>query len=139
MKKLLVTGSSGLIGSEVVAGFSAIGWEVNGVDNNMRAKLSPAPSEQPHSCGRCSIKHHRSDWILPAQTADSDRYRFRNRQTIPHFFACYGIEASNRGSTAQKPGRKIPILRQIRLAHDWLERVDLRRVIRPTEDGLPWV
>ncbi len=37
MKKLLVTGSSGLIGSEVVAWFSTNGWEVHGIDNNMRA------------------------------------------------------------------------------------------------------
>jgi CDP-paratose 2-epimerase len=37
MKRLLVTGSSGLIGSEVVVGFSQEGWEVHGVDNNMRA------------------------------------------------------------------------------------------------------
>jgi CDP-paratose 2-epimerase len=37
MSKLLVTGSSGLIGSEVVAYFSRLGWEVHGVDNNMRA------------------------------------------------------------------------------------------------------
>lgn len=37
MKKLLVTGSSGLIGSEVVAHFAARGWRVHGVDNNMRA------------------------------------------------------------------------------------------------------
>src|SRR5215212_1180195 len=37
MKKLLVTGSSGLIGSEVVNEFSRLGWEVHGVDNNMRA------------------------------------------------------------------------------------------------------
>lgn len=36
-KKLLVTGSSGLIGSEVVNFFSELGWEVHGVDNNMRA------------------------------------------------------------------------------------------------------
>lgn len=35
--KLLVTGSSGLIGSEVVAHFHAQGWEVHGADNNMRA------------------------------------------------------------------------------------------------------
>lgn len=33
---LLVTGSSGLIGSEVVAHFSALGWDVAGFDNNMR-------------------------------------------------------------------------------------------------------
>jgi CDP-paratose 2-epimerase len=37
MPKLLVTGSSGLIGSEVVAYFSNLGWEVHGIDNNMRA------------------------------------------------------------------------------------------------------
>ena len=34
---LLVTGSSGLIGSEVVDYFSRLGWEVHGADNNMRA------------------------------------------------------------------------------------------------------
>lgn len=37
MKKLLVTGAAGLIGSEVVAWFSRFDWEVVGVDNNMRA------------------------------------------------------------------------------------------------------
>ena len=36
-KRLLVTGAGGLIGSEVVEGFVADGWEVHGVDNNMRA------------------------------------------------------------------------------------------------------
>ena len=36
-KRLLVTGSSGLIGSEVVVHFHALGWEVHGIDNNMRA------------------------------------------------------------------------------------------------------
>ena len=37
MHRLLVTGSSGLIGSEVVDYFCALGCEVHGVDNNMRA------------------------------------------------------------------------------------------------------
>ncbi len=36
-KKLLVTGSSGLIGSEVVTSFAQAGWAVHGADNNMRA------------------------------------------------------------------------------------------------------
>ena len=36
VKKCLITGSSGLIGSEVVAWFSSEGWEVHGIDNNMR-------------------------------------------------------------------------------------------------------
>ena len=36
MKKILVTGSSGLIGSEVCIFFSKHGYQVNGVDNNER-------------------------------------------------------------------------------------------------------
>lgn len=37
IKKILVTGSSGLIGGEVCAHFADAGWSVHGVDNNMRA------------------------------------------------------------------------------------------------------
>ncbi|NVK42271.1 MAG: NAD-dependent epimerase/dehydratase family protein [Oceanospirillaceae bacterium] len=37
MKRLLVTGSAGLIGSEVVSHFAKRGWKVIGIDNNMRA------------------------------------------------------------------------------------------------------
>lgn len=37
MNRLLVTGSNGLIGSEMVRHFHPRGWEVHGVDNNMRA------------------------------------------------------------------------------------------------------
>ena len=37
--KLLVTGSSGLIGSEVCRYFSRLGYEIHGVDNNQRKKL----------------------------------------------------------------------------------------------------
>jgi len=36
MKRLIVTGSSGLIGSEAVRHFSSLGYEVHGFDNNMR-------------------------------------------------------------------------------------------------------
>lgn len=37
MKKIIVTGSSGLIGSEVVRKYCQNGWKVYGIDNNMRA------------------------------------------------------------------------------------------------------
>jgi CDP-paratose 2-epimerase len=37
MNRLIITGSSGLIGSEVVEYFCKEGWEVHGIDNNMRA------------------------------------------------------------------------------------------------------
>jgi len=36
MQKILVTGSSGLIGSEVCEYFSLINWEIHGLDNNQR-------------------------------------------------------------------------------------------------------
>ena len=39
MKKILVTGSNGLIGSEVVNYFDELGWSVTGVDNNMRKEF----------------------------------------------------------------------------------------------------
>jgi CDP-paratose 2-epimerase len=37
MRSVLVTGSSGLIGSEVATYFADLGWKVHGVDNNQRA------------------------------------------------------------------------------------------------------
>src|SRR5690349_21458887 len=37
MRKIIVTGSSGLIGSEVVEHYCQNGWKVYGIDNNMRA------------------------------------------------------------------------------------------------------
>jgi CDP-paratose 2-epimerase len=37
VKTLLVTGSNGLVGSEMVKRFDSLGWTVRGVDNNMRA------------------------------------------------------------------------------------------------------
>lgn len=37
MKKILITGSSGLIGSEVCMYFANKGWEIYGLDNNQRA------------------------------------------------------------------------------------------------------
>ena len=37
MGTLLVTGSSGLFGSEVVDYFCRLGWTVHAIDNNLRA------------------------------------------------------------------------------------------------------
>lgn len=37
MKKILVTGSSGLVGSEVCIHFAQLGYEIHGIDNNQRA------------------------------------------------------------------------------------------------------
>ena len=39
MQRVLVTGSSGLIGSEAVESYDRRGYEVHGVDNNMRREF----------------------------------------------------------------------------------------------------
>jgi CDP-paratose 2-epimerase len=45
MKRLLVTGSNGLIGSEMVTHFGQRGWAVHGLDNNMRADFFGADGD----------------------------------------------------------------------------------------------
>jgi CDP-paratose 2-epimerase len=44
-KRVLVTGSSGLIGSEMCSHFTAEGWDVHGVDNNGRAAFFGASGD----------------------------------------------------------------------------------------------
>jgi len=44
-KVLLVTGSNGLIGSEMVHHFHKLGWKVHGMDNNMRADFFGPPGD----------------------------------------------------------------------------------------------
>lgn len=55
--KLLVTGSSGLIGSEVVDYFSTLGWQVHGVDNNMRADFFGPQGDTRWNQQRLANKH----------------------------------------------------------------------------------
>src|SRR5580698_2658768 len=66
MNKLLVTGSSGLIGSEVVEYFCKLGWDVHGVDNNMRADFFGAGGDTRWNQKRLlathqSFQHHELD------------------------------------------------------------------------------
>jgi CDP-paratose 2-epimerase len=63
---LLVTGSSGLIGSEVVDYFCRLGWQVHGVDNNMRANFFGPQGDTRWNQHRLmaahpSFRHHEFD------------------------------------------------------------------------------
>ncbi len=65
-KSILVTGSSGLIGSEVVRHFAKLGWSVHGVDNNQREKFFGPDGDtrwnQKRLEGECSgFVHHELD------------------------------------------------------------------------------
>ncbi len=66
MKRLLVTGSSGLIGSEVCEHFSRLGWEVHGLDNNQRAVFFGPPGDTRWNQRRLEttlprFTHHEAD------------------------------------------------------------------------------
>lgn len=56
MKKLIVTGSSGLIGSECVTHFDALGWQVYGADNNMRKDFFGADGDTSWNLDRIKKK-----------------------------------------------------------------------------------
>ena len=65
-KRLLVTGSNGLIGSEMVRHFHQLGWEVHGIDNNMRADFFGPQGDtrwnQQELLRKCrSFTHHELD------------------------------------------------------------------------------
>lgn len=47
MSKILITGSTGLVGSECVKFFTEKGWEVIGIDNNMRSYFFGTPKKTP--------------------------------------------------------------------------------------------
>jgi CDP-paratose 2-epimerase len=66
MKTLLITGSNGLIGSEMVMHFHRLGWGVHGVDNNMRADFFGAQGDTRWNQQRLSTEcdgfiHHELD------------------------------------------------------------------------------
>lgn len=66
MKRLLITGSSGLIGSEAASFFDKRGWQVHGADNNMRAKFFGPDGDTTWNLKRLKsttrhFKHHNLD------------------------------------------------------------------------------
>lgn len=66
MTTLLVTGSAGLIGSEVVDYFCRLGWPVHGIDNNMRADFFGPEGDTRGTTRRlrathATFRHHHLD------------------------------------------------------------------------------
>jgi CDP-paratose 2-epimerase len=66
MKRVLITGSSGLIGSEAVTFFDQRGWEIHGVDNNMRREFFGIDGDTTWNLTRLSreakrFHHHNLD------------------------------------------------------------------------------
>lgn len=77
-KRLLVTGSAGLIGSEAVRYFTQLKWQVSGIDNNMRADFFGPDGD--------------TSWNLQRLQTDCPDYQhfnldIRDRQAILKLFA----------------------------------------------------
>ena len=73
MKSVLVTGSSGLIGSEVSTYFATeLGYSVHGVDNNQRAVFFGIPTRDPLDR---AVVAQRLDDVLELATLDATELR----------------------------------------------------------------
>jgi CDP-paratose 2-epimerase len=76
MKKMLVTGSSGLIGSEVVSFFAEAGWDIYGMDNNMRADFFGPQGDTRWNQERLSTMY---------KNFHHNEIDIRDRQTVAEF------------------------------------------------------
>ncbi len=75
--KILITGSSGLIGSEAVRFFDSLGFQVLGIDNNLRRYFFGPPGD--------------TSWVLAKLTQECKHfqhlsYDIRDRETIENLF-----------------------------------------------------
>ncbi|HTQ61186.1 MAG TPA: NAD-dependent epimerase/dehydratase family protein, partial [Candidatus Solibacter sp.] len=81
IKRVLITGSSGLIGSEAVEHFDRLGCDVTGVDNNMRRTFFGPAGDTAWNLQRLkSVTRHfaHADIDIRDRAAIEDLFR-RNR------------------------------------------------------------
>lgn len=103
MKTVIVTGSAGLVGSEAVRQFSALGYRVVGIDNDMRRRLFGDGGSTAATKAEL-LRTHRVDQLLQ-RSID-----IRDRDELKWVFHCYGDEFDAVIHTAAQP------------SHDWAAR-----------------
>jgi len=98
MKTVIVTGSAGLVGSEAVRQFAALGYRVVGIDNNCRRQFF---GEGGCTDNTSAVLHGLCPgyWHVQADIREPDRYS--------HMFAGYGDQIEAVIHTAAQP------------SHDW--------------------
>lgn len=101
--RVLVTGSSGLIGSEAVRYYDRIGCEVVGLDNNMRAAFFGPAGD--------------TSWNLNALKASTRRFvhydiDIRDRERLTHLFetACFDLIIHCAAQPSHDKARDIPLV-----------------------------
>jgi CDP-paratose 2-epimerase len=80
---VLVTGSSGLIGSEAVIFFDKLGFTISGVDNNMRADFFGPKGD---------TRWNRDRLLKSCQNFTHIDLDIRNRQAVDHLFSQDGFD-----------------------------------------------
>lgn len=86
-KKVLVTGSGGLIGSEAVSYFTQSGFEVHGIDNNMRAYFFGNDGDTSWNIkrlGRLSDSYHHHNFDIRNERKVNDLVRKERFDLIIH-------------------------------------------------------
>ena len=99
MSVVLVTGSAGLIGAESVRFFAAQGFDIVGIDNDMRRRLLRQRGEHARGAGSGSKSRSRP---IATSTATS-----ATRTLMDKIFARYGDDVAAVIHTAAQP------------SHDW--------------------
>jgi len=87
VKRVFVTGSSGLVGSEAVAYFDQRGWAVDGVDNNMRRSFFGPDGDTTWNLARLrQVVHHftHHDLDIRDRAAMFDLVRTRRPDLLVH-------------------------------------------------------
>jgi CDP-paratose 2-epimerase len=101
MKTAIISGSSGLIGSEAVRHFAAAGYDVIGVDNDMRAQFFGAAA---------STRHTTDDLVSEFSNFRAEDVDIRDGAAIDRIFAEHAHDLELIIHTAAQP------------SHDWAAR-----------------
>ena len=102
MRKVIVTGSGGLIGSESVAHFVAAGYEVVGLENDMRARFFGDSASTSHTTQRLVTEYEGSFRSIEVD--------IRDREGVERVFAEHAPDIELVVHTAAQP------------SHDWAAR-----------------
>jgi CDP-paratose 2-epimerase len=101
MQTIIVTGSAGLIGSETVRRFAQDGWQVVGIDNDMRAQFF-GPEASTHKT--------RDDLIANVRAYKHHEFDIRDANAVSELFKEYRGRIAAVVHTASQP------------SHDWAAR-----------------
>ena len=107
--RLLVTGSSGLIGSEVVSFFAARNWTVFGIDNNERARFFGPDGDTRWNQARLAAAHPTFEERRNSALALEPRAAIPDAATLERYASEQHPPASSKAAAASSASIAPPI------------------------------